>query len=47
MQLTDILPLEDWMKLEEEISERFGITEEVIVYLRNLIFPLYTKNLAG
>jgi hypothetical protein len=47
MQLTDILPLEDWMKYEEEISERFGITEGVIVYLRNLIFPLDTKNLEG
>jgi hypothetical protein len=47
MQLTDILALEDWMKHEEEISERFGITEEVIVYLRNLIFQLDTKNLEG
>ena len=29
MQLTDILPLEDWIKLEEEISEKFGIAANV------------------
>ena len=47
MQLTDLLGLEKWVGLNKEMSAQFGITEEVIVCLRNLIVQLDTKNLEG
>jgi hypothetical protein len=45
--LADLLGPEKWVGLDKEMVAKFGITEEVIVYLRNLIFPFDTKNLEG
>jgi hypothetical protein len=47
MQLMDLFGPEKWVGLDKEMVAQFGITEEVIVYLRDLIFPLDTKKLEG